>query len=324
MVTNKGTRSITTSTDFSHVMMMIVLALCRRLTIVDDIRKRLMYYLIFVVSGSLLADCAPTFVRVIIPIQTGRGSFLNQWFVKIGWFWTLILLAPFIYMTSVISKSCQPQSSRSQVRDDSPFLPPNNEKEPFVTTVWNVITDRHLMRLWLNTLFWYLSTSTFEWLDKKTSSCSMEGFENEESCVLNGHKWLGFDISGHTFILLFSLLIIMEECSIMKNWENFGLWLRQEQYDRHRADKKDLPQHSAFVKFNLYIRILFLALTALSMIWHFMLFQTVLFYHTIVQKVIAYFWAVAMWVIGYKILYTSNYFSSVSRVPNPKSPQRIN
>ncbi|XP_053207435.1 acyl-coenzyme A diphosphatase FITM2-like isoform X2 [Panonychus citri] len=331
---SKEPRNISTSTDFSHVIMRITLTLCRRLTIGVNIRKRLVGYFALIVIGGLFGDYLPNFVSSVIPFQTSKRGFLNQWFVKIGWFWTIILLGPFIHMTSQIS-STKESSSKSDLhrsyhekslRDDSsPSSRPSSRSSshvkrdsnsPLIVKLWITLSNKDLLRLWVNTLFWYLSTSAFTWFESITISCSSGEFSTQESCTKSGNKWIGFDISGHTFILLFSLLVIMEECSIMKGWEPFGERLFAEQQNRQRTFRQDYPQHVIYSKYKIYIRCFFLALTGLTLIWNFMLFQTALFYHTTLQKLIAYLWAVGLWFFGYKCLYNSKYFSSVFKVEN--------
>lgn len=275
--------------------------ICRRLVLVEDMYKRLLYYLIFVLFGSLVTDCAPG-LRVLLPFQTAKDGILNQWFVKIGWFWTLALVGPFIYMLSEVTQSTPSKKSAKESHSQTSIV-------SIVKTTWHIIINRHLMRLWINTVFWYSSVNTFLWLENKTSRCSSDSIDDEEVCKLNGYKWYGFDISGHTFILLFSLLIIVEECKYMRQWEGLrGFYLRKEDNNLKTNNDPGRAQ-KAYLKFKSYIVTFFLALTVLSLIWHFMLLQTILFYHTTVQKVIAYFWAVSVWALGYKFLYKSSLLS---------------
>lgn len=280
-----------------------------------------------IVVGGLLGDYLPNFVSTIVPFQSNKKGILNQWFVKIGWFWTIVLLGPFIHMTSQISAASDaPHKSevhQRSLRDDtSPSSRSSHLKNyrdcnsSLIIKLWLTLSNKDLLRLWINTLFWYISTSAFTWFENATTSCTSSDFTTEDACAKSGHKWIGFDISGHTFILLFSLLVIMEECSVMKGWEPFGERLFIAQQNRQKTMRQDYPQHLIYAKYKIFIRCFFLALTALTLIWNFMLFQTILFYHTTLQKIIAYFWAVGLWFFGYKLLYKSKYFSSVFKVEN--------
>ena len=191
-IMSKEPRLITTSTDFSHVTMMIVLTLCRRLTIGVNIRKRLIFYLVMIVIGGLLGDYLPNFVSTIVPFQSNKKGFLNQWFVKIGWFWTIVLLGPFIHMTSQISAASDaPHKSevhQRSLRDDtSPSSRPSHLKNyrdcnsSLIIKLWLTLSNKDLLRLWINTLFWYISTSAFTWFENATTSCTSADFTTEDA-----------------------------------------------------------------------------------------------------------------------------------------------
>lgn len=157
-----------------------------------------------------------------------KRNLLNQYFVKLGWFWTSSLTLTLLLL-----------NTRTDDRE----------------SVKNII-----LKWFSSTFLWYLSTSFFEYVDQA----------------------VGFDISGHTFILIFSNLIISSELRL----------LNDDGVDRTTSESRH--QHIPTIKTSLLL---------LSILWDFMLLQTALYYHTIIQKFIAAVWAVGSWYILYLTFY---------------------
>lgn len=156
-----------------------------------------------------------------------KRNILNQWFVKLGWFWTSALTLPFIFA-----------NIKMEDRLD---------------------VSRATFRFIMSTIFWYMSTNLFQLLDDAT----------------------GFDISGHTFLLVFSNLLITSEMKLS---------------DTSSTDKRD--------SLVLPMRVSLLVLTSL---WDFMLIQTALYYHTILQKLIAAMWAIGSWYMLHILFYEKDH-----------------
>lgn len=169
--------------------------------------------------------------------KVSKTNILNQWFVKLGWFWTNILTLPLMFATIK-----------------------THDKET---------VSRAIFRSILSTLLWYTSVNFFQYVDTTT----------------------GFDISGHTFLMIFSNLIIASELEISRkmgasnNMTNSNIKLKA---------GTNLEEQLPLIQTLLFI---------LSVIWDFMLLQTALYYHTIVQKAIAAVWAVASWYVLHMLFY---------------------
>lgn len=119
-----------------------------------------------------------------------KHNFLNQYFVKLGWAWTLAALVPFVSMTSLVYTSFNVKHVKN-----------------------------HMSRVLIATIAWYTMTSLFDLIDTVTGHCSVhQAVVSKRDCKVNKHEWLGFDISGHTFILIYSLLIMVEEVRIFNEW----------------------------------------------------------------------------------------------------------
>ena len=145
-----------------------------------------------------------------------------------------------------------------------------------------------------------------------------------------GQKYLGLDISGHVFILIFSNLIFLEECNIMTGWEplNDRLFDLSREYMNLEIDSattgppplSNVPSPTAIKSISkenrsLYLawhcfhhhttklRVFFLLCTLLTVLWDFMLAQTAFFYHSLVEKFIALLLAITCWYISYRMLF---------------------
>lgn len=174
--------------------------------------KRICFYLILVVVGSLIS--------LSEEYKFNKANILNQWFVKLGWFWTNALLLPLLFMTTS-------DSDRNGV-------------------------FQICLRFLSTSFVWYFSVNMFQSID----------------------DYIGYDISGHTFLLTFSNLIISSELD--------------------NASKKQ-----KLVQTDRNIRIIRYSLLILTFLWDFMLIQTILFYHTWFQKVLGLLWSIVCYLLLY-------------------------
>ncbi|XP_068601668.1 acyl-coenzyme A diphosphatase FITM2 isoform X1 [Brachionichthys hirsutus] len=132
-------------------------------------------------------------------------TFLNVYFVKAAWGWTLLLLTPFLLL-----------SNSSSGRSMSFLI-------------------QRLLSLVVATAIWYICTSTFLYIEGVTGSCFESralGAINQEFTSMNGCKragfhWHGYDISGHSFILAYASLFIAEETEPMASLEMASLPARR-------------------------------------------------------------------------------------------------
>ncbi|RWS27085.1 FIT family protein-like protein [Leptotrombidium deliense] len=301
-------RYLTTSTSLGHVLMMIILNFCRRITCGTDVKRRLLFYFCVIVFGGIVADFAPPIVRAFMPIKIMKGNILNQWFVKIGWFWTLVLVTPFVAMTSEILRLNVPTNenetkNNTSIKSNNTTTSEVKSRKDYILQLAREKLKKDLIRVVVATVMWWSFTTFFEWFDNYTASCSISSHKTRVACLNVGARWTGFDISGHTFILLFSNLIILEECAAMIGWEPFGNQLNAMQQHYQKVYGQDYEQHVIYSRYIVPIRIFFLTLTVLTLLWDFMLIQTALFYHTMIQKFVAFVIAASLWYLLYRIVY---------------------
>lgn len=365
---------LTTDTSFAHVVTMIILRLCRKYVLNPSIFKRLSFYFILIVFGGILADFTPVLVKALMPVRTSKQGFLNQYFVKLGWAWTLTLTLPFVTMTShVMSKfvsrdeteslkesqsspstvenghrynlrSCQTRiPGVSSIDGDLQACNSDNAEDAdaslverakiALNSVLRAVINRDVVRIIIGTIVWYCSVNSMVLIERSYGTCSTSivitgtgapsasgsfiAASSKGDCLKREGHWVGYDISGHIFILMFSVLLMIEETAIMDGWEPFGHHLNA-QNQRFTRDLK-IGTHRQFDTFRYYstfIRANFILITLLILLWEFMLIQTALFYHTMVQKAISAIWATCAWFILYRVVYPSRFLKALIRLPN--------
>lgn len=328
---------LTTDTSLGHVATNIILTICRKITINIRVEKRLLAYFFLVVFGGILCDFAPILNRAFMPVRTAKTNPLNVYGVKWGWLWTLVLTLPFIVMTSIIMAAFEKKEDevarvRQDARDGEEQQNQNdNLSEKSIQSsnaavkqtnfikksikVLSTVVSRDTARMVVNTLVWYFSVNSFVSIEKATKSCSLGGDIPRDPCLKKGGSWTGFDISGHTFLLMFSTLLILEEVSIMEGWEPFGHHLNRLNQYFQKTFRTQSKQYKSFCILSGWIRVNFVLLTILTIIWDFMLMQTALFYHTMIQKAAAAIWATFSWFVLYHGLYRVKFLQGIIRPP---------
>lgn len=185
---------------------------------------------------------------------------MNVYFVKVSWGWTLLLLFPFITLSNSHSRGL-----------------------PFIL--------RRLSSLAVATAVWYVCTHSFFYIEDVTGTCyetrALEGvhpeFTSKADCRRSGLFWHGYDISGHSFILTYSALVIMEEMAPMIDLKRVG-W----QGPWYMATALDL---------------LYVALNAIVVLWIWMFACTAIYFHDISHKLLGTSCAILAWYLTYQLWY---------------------
>ncbi|XP_072133017.1 acyl-coenzyme A diphosphatase FITM2 [Mobula birostris] len=191
---------------------------------------------------------------------SNRRNALNVYFVKLSWGWTMGLLLPFIFTSNYF------------VQRDVLFA------------------LRRITSCAVGTVVWFLSTRTFHIVENFTGKCFesqnmtvLQEFENRRACSKQGHLWIGFDISGHSFLLSYCVLMMIEETAIMN--------------ELHKVEQKPGKATSTIIKS------LFIALNALCLLWIWMFFCTAIYFHDLPQKIIGTTFGLSAWYLTYKLWY---------------------
>ena len=163
-----------------------------------------------------------------------------------------------------------------------------------------------MARLIVATVWWYFSTSVFDHTRKKVGYCS--GSFSLSSQLCNENSWSGLDISGHSFLLVYSSLIILEESKIFSLWDSLPKRLPSMKKSKQRncaSSPTDQITESSRLFENraplIYLSIILV--TILFLLWNFMLLMTLIYFHNTLQKVLGFLFAVLGWIASYKYLF---------------------
>jgi hypothetical protein len=283
-VEGKGTKPIREASSILEVLTLMIVHVCKKILFFDT-NLKIAVYLGALFLLSLIADVL-TFPKSYF---SRSDNIFNQYFVKLGWFWTLFLTVPYVLLTSYTT-CC-------------------GKKRLIITA--------HLTRLLIATFFWYTWTSLFNVIETNYGRCNMKDIRDKSSCLKKGHFWNGFDISGHCFILIYSSLVMIEEARAINGWEGIKDYIRDETYFRSVEDKsvsnnplKNINTEEldtlklSYENYTPYVRGLLIAIAVLQLLWDGMLVSTIIYYHIMVEKFISGIIAILTWFITYRVWYT--------------------
>jgi len=229
-----------------------------RLILTIDILKKLVVYCLVVFFVSLLTDIQ----RPMKSYFSDKNNALNQYFVKLGWGWTLSAVLVLVLLTKIIE--------HKELRNLSSAI----------------------IRLSLATAYWYICANGFVWIDGATSSCTNPKAVTKSSCIEEGHTWIGFDISGHCFLLAFCSSVINEESQVLHQVSK-----RIDSIERNNTSSSK----ETSISYRILIRLIMVCLVFLTIIWEVMLFSTSLYFHTTVQKMLGLLFAIVGWFVIYRV-----------------------
>lgn len=266
-----GKKKLPDPTHLGHFVSILIMSLCKKVLHIDTAVK-IGVYLCGVLIGSVLADI------FALPRSyfSDKKNIFNRFFVSVGFGWTLLLLGGYVFLTSFV----------------------------YTCGNWKLVIRKHLARLAISTIWWFVLTKTFSYVDSVVGVCSVSSHKRKYECLKAGRAWLGFDISGHVFLLIHILLTISEEVKSFKAWSNLDSLLREEDIAMKRnLTEQDISQaRISYKSLTPFIKIVFLMLTLWTIFCEFMLIISVVYrFHTLTQKVTAAFLAVGCWFITYQV-----------------------
>ena len=302
----KGTKPLAEAASVQHILMMMIVHLSRKLLYGLEMAHRVGIYIVGVLVLSVIGD----FSGESRSFFADKTNFINVYLVKLGLGWTLSILVPFVVLTSYTYGCGKEGVMRSS-----------------------------LTRLAINTVLIMTFTSIFDKIEEMSGICSATKLPNKSACNGAGHKWKGFDISGHCFLLISCNLVILEEAKAYLGWERIKDLLRNEEHKRLSTELPDqnynadeaptvlskltldefLHLRTNYAQFTKYVRMMFCLMSVLVLIWDLMLFNTVLYFHMMIEKVIATCLAVLMWFALYRGILTQTWSSGL---PGQNGPFR--
>ncbi|XP_063701579.1 acyl-coenzyme A diphosphatase FITM2 [Culicoides brevitarsis] len=281
--TAKGTRPTAEAPSVYEVLTQVVLYGCKKI-IFFDTNLKVGLYLASLFLVSLIGDFVP-FPRTYL---SRSDNLFNVYFVKMGWAWTLAMTTPFLCLSS--------------------FVICCGDRNRFI--------KHHLTRLFVATAFWFFWTKLFNVIESTYGRCNYKGYHTKVACLKAGNFWNGFDISGHAFILIYSSLVLIEEARPIIGWENIKNYLRNEEYNRTASNVSQLPLKNLsdlefknlknlYEKYTPLIRLCFVGMTMLQLLWDVMLVGTMLYYHKMIEKFISGALAILSWFFTYRYWYAN-------------------
>ena len=256
-----GSRPLAEAASVGHIMAMMVVHLARKVLYGIDISHKVGLYII----GTLLLSVVSDFGTRASHYLTQNDNLMNLYFVKVSWGWTMITTGLFNLITSVTYGCGNIQVVKNQ-----------------------------LLRLMVATSVWYGVTGTFMLIEDAFGICQTSRFQDKLACIRHGFKWKGLDISGHCFLLVWNSLFMIEEAKAYLGWEKIKDMLRNEEHLRLSTDinndleptplsKLSLPEFLVLKKnykvYTPWVRLAFVIMAALTLIWDVMLVCTALYFH---------------------------------------------
>ncbi|ETN73603.1 hypothetical protein NECAME_04289 [Necator americanus] len=263
-----------------NVVFGVTIQIARRFLFIDPKKKALgcvIFVTILSMIGSFITlDDSYYFVQ--------KHSVFNQYGVKLGWMWTCFVVGPFIWF-----------SSRAHHR--------NKDKS---------VVD--ILRLAVATVIWYISVWQFHRIMEWTSRCDLSIRYSRSQCKEKGGVWIpGFDISGHCFLMIYSMLVMAEEANAFREWQQVV----------HRDDDSGLIMREKQERRTKLAQYFVVAMLALNILWIKQLTISILYYHIMVDKIIGALVAVFWWYFTYHVLYPAGFLRPpIHRLKPPTSVRR--
>jgi len=290
----KGTKLLPSPVTIPEIMTKVLVHFCKRVLYVDP-KIRVMAYAVLLFLVSLVADYLP-FPKSYF---SNTNNIPNQFFVKFSWGWTFVGVGMYILLTASVY-CC---GDKKQI-------------------------GRHLVRLIIATGIWFVWTNLFATIEEATGKCiyTSPGSPTEvlfskgrRTCLKNGGKWTSFDISGHSFLLIWCVFFIIEESKPIIGWDLINDHIRDEEHKRAlpAEDSQETPLSgltteefktvkTLYSKFGIWAKVCLILLTGLVLIWDLMLFATACYFHIMIEKVFGGLIALGMWRATYNWFYKMN------------------
>lgn len=146
-------------------------------------------------------------------------------------------------------------------------------------------------------------------------TCSNSKLNDDEFiCEWYGYTWSSFNVSGHIFRNLFSMLVIMEEASYYKLWiiiellvgitshnENLA-WINRVLDTKISDDEKNTLK-LLYNNLSTILRVNFCILAVLVFLLNIANLLTVIYFHTVIENTVAAVLALLVWILCYRVVF---------------------
>lgn len=211
-----------------------------------------------------------------------KNNFINSYFAKFSWAWTLIWLSLTVSIMGALYSALKVE-----------------------------VLLRHLGRVAVGHVIWFSVTSLIELLDNYTGVCTEKGVLSAKMCRRGGHAWTGFDISGHIFLLSYCVFMVTEEAANIKLevWDGY----EKDTLLEHQVVAKMEPGRKrwlmkVYCTANYFVEALELYALALVLLWMSIIVASSLYFHTFFEKLLGCALAVLVWCVTYRFGYGSCHY----------------
>jgi len=232
-------------------------------------------------SGILVISGIKVFFEIPPSFFSHKRNFLNIYFVKWSWLWTLVLMGPYMIATSFV----------------------------YGCTMWKRTVLCAVVRLAIGTLVWYTWVNVvFHFVENLTGVClDANGLPKlavvqKKDCLLlkSGHIWDAIDISGHAFLLTYCVLFCKSELDIQTNWK----YIPTHAASHLPIGSKALSSVKGKYKLTLpAVQFLFLSNVVLGFLWEVMLVTTCIYFHSFYSKAFGAACGIISWMMTYNEWY---------------------
>ncbi|BHF69831.1 fat storage-inducing transmembrane protein 2 [Sparganum proliferum] len=264
-------------------------------------------YVCAAAAGSLIFD----FVKMPPCFFSNRRNVFNLVFVKWGWAWTFCSLSLFVILSTYVYTGGNKRLIRA-----------------------------HMMRMLAGSACWYVCTGLFNTVEASFGRCYDQNGAllkaqtggppfSRRSCRQSKGHWMGFDISGHCFLLVMCNLWIIEELRVMRSWpvlagllgvnshmdsqdDDMGYFPSSSTSASDSSTPSGLPNvsvgdlqvmRSAYIRLSRNLRVIFSFTACLSLLWDFMIFVTIVYFHTMPTKLLGTAFGITCWFLCYRVAF---------------------
>ncbi|KAI9364430.1 Fat storage-inducing transmembrane protein [Zopfochytrium polystomum] len=209
-----------------------------------------------------------TWVDLPTSFFANKRNPLNVYFAKFAWGWTTVFL--FTFLISVAADRTRSARSARSGLGANPMLWNAAARWLCTTLVWAVLTQ------------YFLGPSLLDRVFAASGTCSIGDFSHPHACRAGGGQWLGFDISGHCFLLVLSSLVLVEEQKVVRVPREPG---------------------APLVITTRTTRLIQRGLNGLLLLWWIMLAATAVYFHSWKEKLTGTILGIGSWYVLYGVAF---------------------
>lgn len=241
---------------------------------------------IFYIIYTVILSITFTYVQLPDSFFNQSDNFLNVYFMKYSYCYAVVILLPFTCILHYVLNYGDLMKSLLS-----------------------------LLRVFIFAFVNFCVGEEFNILGVFFGACDMYSYliNDKVECISSGYNWTKLDISGHAFHIIYSILVILEELSFLKNWRNIERTVTEKcinydtDYDDNPVTEDSRGKFKTFTKlfyrYNTFLKIFLVLLTWLMILLHLSIFVTLIYFHTAFEKIVAGIIAVVFWFITYHLIY---------------------